>query len=83
MCQVLSNTSANLITIPDLSVASHHQNAALVLNIIAKGARDLVYAPKHRTLPSLHLSVPQEVSSDPAYLRPGWAGALPPQSSST
>ena len=28
----------------------------------------LVYAPKHRTLPSLRLSVLQEVSSDPAYL---------------
>ena len=85
MCQVLSNTSANLITIPDLSGwLPITQNTALVLSIIAKGARDFGLCPKAQDAAfTSSFCPPGSLFWPGSPPRPGWAGALPPQSSST
>lgn len=66
------NTSANFISTPNLSVASHTPNDTPLLSITDKRSHDLrpayhlglVFSP-HRAQPLLDLSVLQEVSSDP------------------
>ena len=60
------------------------QNTALVLSIIAKGARDFGLCPKAQDAAfTSSFCPPGSLFWPGSPPRPGWAGALPPQSSST